>query len=450
MSKPKPKYEFFGPYVPSPIPQSSDSPPANPPHRPGVFIVTVSISLITFLTHFLITPRGSPPPEFLSSPTTYLLATIRASTFFHLPTTLLFLGYFLLTIALQYALPGPTVPGVLLPNNTRLTYKLNALPTFLTLAGLLALLTALYGGPDFPLWTFLWTHNLPLITTLNIFTLLLSTTLYLLSHRRGPHLLATGGQTPSHFYNWFIGRELNPRFPPLPTLDLKHFCELRPGLTLWLLLNTSNLLAQRRIHGSTSDSMALTALFQLWYVLDSYLHEPAVLTTMDITTDGFGHMLVFGDLAWLPLTYSLQTRYLAMHPVHLGPWGVAAILAVNAAGYYIFRAANSQKNLFRTAPADPAVAHLRTLNTRRGTKLLVSGWWGTARHINYLGDWIMAWAWCLPTGFGSPLTYFYVVYFAVLLLHRERRDDEACEGKYGEDWEKYKRIVRWRIVPGVY
>ena len=36
---------------------------------------------------------------------------------------------------------------------------------------------------------------------------------------------------------------------------------------------------------------------------------------MDITTDGFGYMLAFGDLAWVPFTYSLQARpeYLA-HP----------------------------------------------------------------------------------------------------------------------------------------
>ena len=161
-------------------------------------------------------------------------------------------------------------------------------------------------------------------------------------------------------------------------------------------------------------------------------------------------MLVFGDLAWLPITYSIQSRYLALNPVHLGPLGVLAVLAINGLGYYIFRASNSQKNLFRTNPSDPKVAHLKTLQTKRGTRLLISGWWGTARHINYFGDWIMAWAWCLPTGFGTPLTYFYVVYFAILLLHRERRDNEACERKYGEDWPAYRRIVRWRIIPGVY
>ena len=33
--------------------------------------------------------------------------------------------------------------------------------------------------------------------------------------------------------------------------------------------------------------------------------------------------------------------------------------------------------------------HIRTLQTARGTKLMISGWWGVARHINYTGDWLM-------------------------------------------------------------
>jgi hypothetical protein len=42
----------------------------------------------------------------------------------------------------------------------------------------------------------------------------------------------------------------------------------------------------------------------------------------------------------------------------------------------------------------------------------------------------MGLAWCLPTGFDTPITYFYVIYFAILLIHRQRRDDEACAKKY--------------------
>jgi protein-S-isoprenylcysteine O-methyltransferase Ste14 len=71
-----------------------------------------------------------------------------------------------------------------------------------------------------------------------------------------------------------------------------------------------------------------------------------------------------------------------------------------------------------------------------------------SRHINYLGDWMMSLSWSLPCGFGSVIPYFYPVYFAILLIHRERRDDHKCRTKYGTDWEKYCKTVKYRIIPG--
>ena len=90
------------------------------------------------------------------------------------------------------------------------------------------------------------------------------------------------------------------------------------------------------------------------------------------------------------------------------------------------------------------------MGTQRGTKLIISGWWGTARHINYFGDWLMGLAYCLPCGFDSVIPYFFAIYFAILLIHRERRDDHACHKKYGADWKRYCDLVRWRIVPFLY
>lgn len=198
---------------------------------------------------------------------------------------------------------------------------------------------------------------------------------------------------------------------------------------------------------------------------------------MDITTDGFGCMLAFGDLVWVPFVYSIQARYLSIHAVQLGWAKVALIMSIQLLGYYIFRSSNGEKNKFRTNPNHPDVKHLEYIETARGTRLLTSGWWGTARHINYLGDWIMSWAYCLPTwlsgyvvhnsiltgqkivsqgpngemaGRGTPITYFYMLYFAVLLIHRERRDDAHCRAKYGDDWNRYCQKVRWRILPGIY
>jgi hypothetical protein len=69
---------------------------------------------------------------------------------------------------------------------------------------------------------------------------------------------------------------------------------------------------------------------------------------MDVTTDGFGFMLAIGDLTWVPFVYSLQARYLAFHPVKLGPLGVASIIGVMAVGAYIFRISNKEKNDFRS------------------------------------------------------------------------------------------------------
>ena len=69
---------------------------------------------------------------------------------------------------------------------------------------------------------------------------------------------------------------------------------------------------------------------------DALYMEPAVVTTMDIVTDGFGYMLSFGDLVWLPFIYSIPARYLAVYPLTLGFTGIAGVLAVQALGFYLF------------------------------------------------------------------------------------------------------------------
>jgi protein-S-isoprenylcysteine O-methyltransferase Ste14 len=286
-------------------------------------------------------------------------------------------------------------------------------------------------------------------------------------------------------YDWFIGRELNPRItiPLIGEVDLKEWCELRPGMMGWIILNCAWCAQQYRNYGYVTDSVVGITVVQALYIIDSWVNEAAILTTMDITTDGFGMMLSFGDLVWVPFVYSLQTRYLSVYPRSLGPVGLLTTGSLICLGFYIFRSANSQKNAFRTNPNDPKVAHLKYIETKTGSKLLTTGWWGIARHINYFGDWIQAWPYCLPTGiagyqilsagstsaegafvmadgrqviqgeargWGMLITYFYIVYFGVLLIHRDGRDDQKCYRKYGEDWVKYKKIVRWRIIPGIY
>jgi Delta14-sterol reductase len=52
--------------------------------------------------------------------------------------------------------------------------------------------------------------------------------------------------------------------------------------------------------------MMLVLVLQAFYIVDSIYNEALILTTMDITDDGFGFMLCFGDLAWVPAMYTLQ------------------------------------------------------------------------------------------------------------------------------------------------
>ena len=348
-------------------------------------------------------------------------------------------------------------------------------------------------GADFFVWTYMADNYLQILTANVIIAYSLATFLYLRSfsvNTKYPNSdlreLAAGGNTGNLIYDFYIGRELNPRvtLPIFGEVDIKTWCEARPGLTGWILFDLAFVAKQYRNYGYLSDSIVFTTIVQAYYVLDAQYLESGMLTMMDITTDGMGFMLSFGDLVWVPFLYSTQCRYLSVYPVHLGWTGVAAVSAVFVLGLYIFRAANSQKNVFRTRPDDPSVANLSYIQTKRGTRLLTAGWWGMSRHINYFGDWLQASPFSMPTGlagytilpagsvaatshaikmldgreviqgeakgWGILFTYFYVLYFAILLMHRERRDDAMCLKKYGEDWKEYKKMVRWRILPYVY
>jgi delta14-sterol reductase/lamin-B receptor len=307
--------------------------------------------------------------------------------------------------------------------------------------------------------TWLYDHYTLLAFVTIIYALGLSTYLYIKSYsyeinstttgsKKVPVLLATGGNSGNVIYDYFMGRELNPR-SIYGTFDWKEFCELRPGLIGWCILNMAMLSKQYNKLGYVTGSMILINIFQGLYVWDALYQERAILTTMDITTDGCGYMLIFGDLVWVPYTYSLQSRYLVDHDPYLSWYTLLCIVLVNIFGYCIFRGANGQKDTFRRNPESSEVSHLTYLQTKRGTKLLTSGYWGLARKINYTGDWIMGLSWCMVCGFDSIVPYYYAIYFAILLVHRSVRDDHMCQEKYGDDWDRYKEFVPYRFIPGI-
>jgi len=355
--------------------------------------------------------------------------------------TLIYIGWYSFCIVAWYILPGDWIEGVKLRTGETKKYKINAFSTFLLAVGL-TIGQIIRSGPES--FTFLYEKWVGFVTASILMSVLQAAFVYVLSFQEGK-LLALGGNSGNFIYDFYIGRELN---PSIGSFDIKSFNELRPGLILWVLVDISMACEQAvRQGGTITDSMWLILLFQTWYVADGLYNEPAIFTTMDIISDGFGFMLSVGDLAWVPFVYSLQARYLVFKPLELGPISTAAILAVKAIGYWIFRSANGEKNDFRNG-RNPK--NLKYFETATGSKLLITGWWGASRHPNYFGDILMALSWSLTTGFDTPITYFYPIYFGVLLIHRQIRDDENCERKYGKDWEKYKELVPYRIIPKVY
>ena len=56
--------------------------------------------------------------------------------------------------------------------------------------------------------------------------------------------------------------------------------------------------------------------------------QSSILSTMDIIDEGFGFMLAFGDISWVPVMYSLQARYLVDNPVKLSNPTITAIMAL--------------------------------------------------------------------------------------------------------------------------
>ncbi|XP_002735928.1 delta(14)-sterol reductase LBR-like [Saccoglossus kowalevskii] len=401
----------------------------------GAVLMVFGLPVTVYYLYFACQPRSCTVLNLAVIPTD-------VTSYIDKDATLVVLGWFVFQSAL-YMLPvGRQAQGLPLKSGKRLTYRINAF--FAMIVSFITFGFAVYYKY---MSTFLYDKYLHLATAAMIFALMLSVFLYIKAKLGPQSALCDRGNSGYFFYDFFMGHELNPR---IGSFDLKFFCELRPGLIGWVLLNFGMVAKVCITEGKPSAGIILVSVFQAWYVIDGLWHEECILTTMDIVHDGFGFMLAFGDLVWVPFTYSLQTRYLVDHPLDLSYISIAAIIAIKLAGYAIFRGSNSQKDCFRRNPHDPKLQHLKSISTDSGSRLLISGWWGMVRHPNYFGDILMSIAWSLPCGFSSVLPWFYPIYFTILLIHREQRDSHQCQKKYGKDWTRYCQIVKYRIFPYIY
>ena len=195
------------------------------------------------------------------------------------PTGTAFLTYGIWIVfqaLLQIVLPGKRVLGRELEGGRRLEYRMNGLLSFIvTLVVFWALIPT---GVVKPLTVFGRVGSLISVTA--IFAYSFSVFLYLYGKRTAPGKAPTA----SKVHNFFKGYSLNPR---IRGFDLKLFFEARPSLVGWVILSLLYATVQHRTAGTVSTPMILVCLFQFVYVLDYFIHEEAILSTMDIVHDHF-------------------------------------------------------------------------------------------------------------------------------------------------------------------
>ncbi len=351
-----------------------------------------------------------------------------------------FSGWLLLQVALRLYAPGKTVQGMVQRDGRRLTYRMNG---WASLWISLAVLGGLFYSGLLPL-TAIYDELGGLLSTATLFAFLFAIFLYFHGLRSKQEERRSGNV----IYDFFLGTSLNPR---LGAFDLKVFFESNIGMGCWGVFIVGMAAAQYGKLGTLTTPMILVCALQLIYVADFFYFESTLLAMWDILYENYGFMLVHAFLVWMPFNFSLQAQFLVTRSTSLPAWAVAGCAVLFGVGYYIFRTANLQKYRFRTDPTLPIWGKPPSyLKTAHGSLLLTSGWWGKARHVNYLGDLMMALAMCLPCGLYHVTPFFYFIYFAPLLIDRERRDHASCQAKYGKDWDEYCRRVPFRIIPRVY
>lgn len=346
---------------------------------------------------------------------------------------------------------GGTTKGAITPAGNQLTYNINGLQ-----AWVISHLLFLIGSFTLFSPTLIFDNWGALLIAANGVGYLLAFYVYLKAHYF-PSYPEDRKFSGNPFYDFYMGIELNPRVGPV---DIKLFFNGRPGIVAWTLINISFAFAQYQIYGYVTNSMLLVNLLHALYVLYFFWKEEWYLNTIDIHHDHFGWMLAWGDSVWLPYMYTLQGLYLVINPVSLS-WPYALfVLALGLTGFWIFVSANNQKDRFRKKDGrifirgKPAqfipCEYYAADGQKRHAKLLTSGWWGIARHMNYTGDLALSLAYCLACGTAHLFPYFYFIFISMLLIHRCLRDEDRCLRKYGVNWQMYCSHTRYRLIPGVW
>ncbi|HXH18335.1 MAG TPA: hypothetical protein VNJ07_04555 [Chitinophagales bacterium] len=377
---------------------------------------------------------------------------IWSPVFFGTKSAWLIIGTFALTQLLFIKLlRGPRNEGPETATGFIPVYKANGRASFF-------LTVALYWLFSFKLKWFspaiLYDHFVEIIGALNFTVLVFCLVLYF----KGRFFPSSNDTvvTGNFIYDYWRGTEL---YPSVCGWNVKHFTNSRFGMMAWLLIIISFAAKQDELHGIT-DGMFISLALQVWYISQFFWWETGYFRTMDIQHDRAGFIIIWGTMVWVPAIYTSPSLYLVHHPLTLGWVPAGIIFIIGAFSILAKNLSNRQRLRVRETNGNtavwgkpPRIIRAKYVNSKGEQKeniLLASGYWGVARHFHYAGEILGALCWSIPALFSGFYPYFYVTYLTILLVHRVNRDDRKCSLKYGIYWDEYRKLVPWKILPGVY
>jgi len=377
----------------------------------------------------------------------FSLATLLSpGSFFSWTVVFIFLLWSFLSLKVPARIfKGPATPAGYIP-----AYSANGVQYyFLSLAAYLALV---FTVPSLPVS--IWHQFDQIISSLNIFSLVLCTWLLFKGHNFPE--VTEGARNAPLPYQFYAGIELHPR---LFGVDIKQWTNCRAGMMGWALLTLNFAIASIQLDGFKLGPVVNAFLINL-YLLKFFYWETGYFNTLDITLDRAGYYLCWGCLTWVQVFYTFSAYFLVAHPTKVSNPGSFAILLLGLLSLVLNYMADYQKEMFKVSGGEciiwgrkakfiPVEYKTHDGKTKK-SKLLISGFWGLSRHMNYVFELILALSWSLPAlGYGFfPFLYF--GFLVILLVHRTFRDDEKCLAKYGEGWKEYCKHVPYKMVPFIF
>jgi hypothetical protein len=346
---------------------------------------------------------------------------------------------YLLIFILNAGMPGRWVSGYITNENTgeKLKYRLNGIIVLFTVVLLWVLLC--YTG-IIP-WDWFYEYRFYGLAGAAIFGLIFSFAL----------VLPQSPVRKSFLADFFLGRSKNPQLWG-GRVDAKMWLYLAGAVMLELNILSFAAHHHFRYGEQASSGIYLATALLTFFVTEYLWFEEVHLYTYDFVAERVGFKLGWGCIAFYPFFYSVPIWSTVDLPVtQTQSYQLFAYGALFLIGWSFSRGANLQKYYFKKDPKNSFLGIVPVSITDGEKTLLVNGYWGISRHINYLGEVVMAVAIVLCTGHQNLIwPWLYPLYYVLLFLTRQADDDNRCTEKYGELWAEYVKKVPYRIIPFIY